>query len=41
MRVPRRFRAPVEVIADAPVVDATVSAQALEAKVRGLRGESA
>ncbi|HEY0505914.1 MAG TPA: MFS transporter [Lysobacter sp.] len=41
MRVPRRFRAPVEVIADAPVVDPTVSAQALEAKVRELRGDRA
>ena len=39
--VPRRFRAPVDVIADAPVVDAAVPATTLEAKVRELRGEAA
>ncbi|HZV22444.1 MAG TPA: 1-acyl-sn-glycerol-3-phosphate acyltransferase, partial [Luteimonas sp.] len=41
MRVPRRFRAHVEVVADAPVRDADVSAETLEAKVRALRGDAA
>lgn len=41
MRVPRRFRAPVEVIADAPFDGATVDAEQLEAKVRSLRGDAA
>ncbi|BDU18062.1 MFS transporter [Lysobacter auxotrophicus] len=41
MRVPRRFRAPVEVIAQAPIVDATVDAATLEAKVRAMRGDAA
>ena len=41
MRVPRRFRAHVEVIADAPVVGSGVTAEALEAKVRELRGDAA
>jgi len=41
MRVPRRFRAPVEVMAQAPIVDASVDAQALEAKVRAMRGDAA
>jgi len=41
MRVPRRFRAHVEVIAD-PVMDPWhASAEALEAKVRELRGDAA
>jgi hypothetical protein len=41
MRVPRRFRAYVEVIADAPVVGSGVTAEVLEAKVRALRGDAA
>jgi len=41
MRVPRRFRAPVEVMAQAPIVDASVDAQTLEAKVRAMRGDAA
>jgi 1-acyl-sn-glycerol-3-phosphate acyltransferase len=41
MRVPRRFRAPVEVLAQAPIVDAGVDAQMLEAKVRAMRGDAA
>ncbi len=41
MRVPRRFRAPVDVVAAAPVDDAAVSAEQLEAKVRELRGDAA
>lgn len=41
MRVPRRFRARVEVVAGAPVLDPAVSAEALEAKVRALRGDAA
>jgi len=41
MRVPRRFRATVEVVA-APAVDgATTSAAQLEAQVRALRGDNA
>jgi 1-acyl-sn-glycerol-3-phosphate acyltransferase len=39
MRVPRRFRAHVVVVADAPVTDPGVTAQQLEAKVRALRGD--
>jgi len=41
MRVPRRFRAPVEVMAQAPIIDATVDAATLEAKVRAMRGDAA
>jgi 1-acyl-sn-glycerol-3-phosphate acyltransferase len=41
MRVPRRFRAHVEVIAGAPVAAAEVSAELLEAQVRQLRGDAA
>ncbi len=41
MRVPRRFRAHVEVVADEPVDGRNVDADALEAKVRTLRGENA
>ncbi len=38
MRVPRRFRAHVELVAGAPL-PASTSAEALEAAVRGLRGD--
>ena len=41
MRVPRRLRARVEVIADAPLAGDTVDAKALEAHVRMLRGDAA
>lgn len=41
MRVPRRFRAQVEVSTGAPVDGATASAESLEALVRGLRGDAA
>ena len=41
MRVPRRFRAPVEVIAQAPILDPAIDAAALEAKVRAMRGDAA
>jgi len=41
MRVPRRFRAQVDVIAGAPVDGATATAESLEALVRGLRGDAA
>ncbi|MGO4262059.1 MFS transporter [Lysobacter sp. TAB13] len=41
MRVPRRFRAQVEVIADAPRDGAEATAQSLEAQVRALRGDQA
>src|SRR5688572_13077812 len=41
MRVPRRFRARVGVVADAPVLDAGVTAEQLEDRVRGLRGDAA
>ncbi|UHQ24017.1 MFS transporter [Lysobacter sp. 5GHs7-4] len=41
MRVPRRFRAQVEVVAAAPVDGATASAESLEAQVRTLRGDAA
>ena len=39
MRVPRRFRAAIEVQADAPVPGEQATAQALETKVRALRAE--
>jgi 1-acyl-sn-glycerol-3-phosphate acyltransferase len=41
MRVPRRFRAHVDVIAAAPEDGATATAESLEAKVRELRGSAA
>ncbi|SFL30153.1 MFS transporter [Lysobacter sp. cf310] len=41
MRVPRRFRAQVEVVAAAPVDGAAASAESLEAQVRALRGDAA
>lgn len=41
MRVPRRFRAQVEVVAAAPVDGAAASAAQLEARVRKLRGDAA
>ncbi|MFC5576771.1 MFS transporter [Lysobacter niabensis] len=41
MRVPRRFRAHVEVAAAATMEPATASAEVLEAKVRALRGDAA
>lgn len=41
MRVPRRFRAPVEVIAQAPILDPAIDAATLEAKVRAMRGDAA
>jgi 1-acyl-sn-glycerol-3-phosphate acyltransferase len=40
-RLPRRFRARVELVIDAAVAPAQVSAATLEARVRTLRGESA
>jgi len=41
MRVPRRFRAHVEVIAGTPVAGATADRELLEMKVRALRGDAA
>ena len=41
MRVPRRLRAHVEVVAGAPVDGATATSESLEAKVRELRGDAA
>jgi 1-acyl-sn-glycerol-3-phosphate acyltransferase len=41
MRVPRRVRAHVEVVAGAPVDDAGATAESLEAMVRELRGDAA
>jgi 1-acyl-sn-glycerol-3-phosphate acyltransferase len=41
MRVPRRFRAHVEVVADAVMDPWHASAEALEAKVREMRGDAA
>ena len=41
MRVPRRLRAHVEVVADAPLEGTTATAAALEARVRALRGDAA
>ena len=40
-RLPRRFRARVELVVDAPVLPERASAAALEARVRELRGEMA
>ncbi|KRB03426.1 MFS transporter [Lysobacter sp. Root690] len=41
MRVPRRFRAAIEVVADPPQDAAGITAQSLEAQVRALRGDRA
>lgn len=41
MRLPRRLRAHVDVVAEAPVDGATATAAALEARVRALRGDQA
>ena len=41
MRVPQRFRAPVEVVAAPPVDGATANAASLEVQVRALRGDAA
>ncbi|GAA5003903.1 MFS transporter [Pseudoluteimonas lycopersici] len=41
MRVPRRLRAYVEVVAGTPVDGAAATAESLEAKVRALRGDAA
>ena len=41
MRVPRRFRARVEVVAAPPVDGTTATADTLEAQVRALRGDAA
>lgn len=41
MRMPRRFRAHVEVVADAPVDGSAATAELLEANVRALRGHAA
>ena len=40
-RLPRRFRANVEIVAEAPIAAEAASAAALEAKVRELRGDKA
>ena len=40
MRVPRRFRAHVEVVAAAPIEGNIATAEMLESKVRALRGEA-
>ncbi len=41
MRVPRRFRAHIDVIAGEPLPGASASAETLEARVRTLRGDAA
>ena len=41
MRVPRRFRADVEVVAAPPVDGRNATAASLEAQVRALRGDAA
>jgi len=41
MRVPRRLRAHVDVVAGAPIDGAVATAALLEEKVRGLRGDAA
>jgi len=41
MRLPRRFRARVELVVDAPMPPQQVNAATLEARVRELRGELA
>ena len=40
MRLPRRFRAHVELVAGEPIAPQHASAEALEAQVRQLRGEA-
>jgi hypothetical protein len=40
-RLPRRFRARVELVIDAPVAPDQTNAAALEVRVRALRGELA
>ena len=40
-RLPRRFRARIGIVADAPIAPEAASAEALEAKVRELRGDRA
>jgi hypothetical protein len=41
MRVPRRFRAHVEVVASAPIAGEVATAALLETQVRQLRGDQA
>ncbi len=41
MRLPRRFRATIEVVADAPIDGRIANAETLEEKVRQLRGDAA
>jgi 1-acyl-sn-glycerol-3-phosphate acyltransferase len=41
MRLPRRFRAHIDVMADAPIDGRAATAEILEAKVRALRGDAA
>jgi 1-acyl-sn-glycerol-3-phosphate acyltransferase len=41
MRLPRRFRAPIGIVAGEPVPGAEASAALLEARVRELRGDAA
>jgi len=41
MRVPRRFRAHVDVVASEPLDGTAVTAEVLEARVRALRGDAA
>jgi 1-acyl-sn-glycerol-3-phosphate acyltransferase len=41
MRVPRRFRAEIEVVADPPVDGREATAAGLEARVRAMRGDAA
>jgi hypothetical protein len=41
MRVPRRFRAHVDVVAAAPIEGQIATAELLEAKVREMRGDAA
>ena len=41
MRLPRRLRAHIEVVADEPIAAANASAALLEARVRALRGDAA
>jgi 1-acyl-sn-glycerol-3-phosphate acyltransferase len=41
MRLPRRFRSRIELVADAPIPAEQAKAAVLEAKVRELRGDAA
>ena len=41
MRVPRRFRAHIDAVAGPPIAGSIATAELLEAKVRGLRGDAA